>query len=133
MSDKDIRPGYRAMISGGMWALDQKEIENLIEVGQKALRKQNPGFLPADAEYLQQYTEICENFINARKSLRASTELLAELNKQFEDKISEKIKKLDVINPGIYMIEREEYEEYGRDWENRDEWECDGWMPSSIC
>ena len=130
MSDKDLRRGYRAMVSGGMSVMGDDEIDALIKTGQEIRKERDPTFLSIDAQYLQKYVDLSEGFILSRTSLRAATEALAELNKEFEGRVSKTALKTEVPNPGVYMAEQDEYEE--DEWENMEDYERDGWMPSDI-
>ena len=132
MSDAEMRKGYRAIISGGLSVMGDDEIVNLIKAGNEALKDRNPNMLlAADAEYLQKYVTISESFINSGISLRAAGEQLTELNTEYEGRISKVVQKTGVVNPGVYMADRADYET-DEEWDNADEYERDGWMPSDV-
>ena len=132
MSDVDMRKGYRAIISGGLTGMGDEEITNLVEAGIRVLKERNPDkILSADAEYLQKYVTISESFINSGISLRDAGEQLEALNTEYDGKISTTIKKAEVVNPGVYMADREDFEN-DDEWENMESYERDGWMPSDV-
>ncbi|MHA2135735.1 MAG: hypothetical protein ACW99J_17910 [Candidatus Thorarchaeota archaeon] len=130
MSDEDLRRGYRAMVSGGMSIMGDEQIDALIKTGQEVRKERDPNFLSADAQYLQEYVEISEGFILSRTSLRSAVDSLAELNKKFEGRVSKAAVKTSIPNPGVYMAEREDYDE--EDWDRMEDYERDGWMPSDV-
>ena len=130
MSDEDLRRGYRAMVSGGMAGLDDESITALVNTGHKIQQERDPAFLSEDAQYLQKYVEISEGFILSSTSLRGAEDALADLNKEYEGRVSKAALKIGIPNPGVYPPEREDYDE--DEWENLSDYERDGWMPSDI-
>lgn len=87
--------------------------------------------LSIDAEYLHQYIQISDKFIDSGISLRNANEQLTNLNLEFKDRISPKIFKSEVFSGPVWMLDREEFES-NEEFENCDPRERDGWMPSSI-
>lgn len=128
MSDQDMRKGYRAMVSGGLSAMGDDEIANLVKLGSETLAQRGSKELSPSAEYLQKYVGLCEEFIHSQSSLREVGDSIAKLNAEYDGRIPKHIMQHDVPNPGVYMCDREDYTD--EEWEEMDEYDRDGWMPS---
>ena len=132
MSDQDLRKGYRVMVSGGLYNMNDDEIEALVTIGSNILKER--GKLPPVAEYLQKYNEICEDYIMARNSHYVATEKLDSLNAEYTGKIDKSFLRVDIPAPYGARSYPEYWDEENFDPEAADEYnEMFGWMPSSIC
>jgi hypothetical protein len=120
------------MVSGGMAAMGDEEIETIIKTGEEVLADRDPNRLSTDASYLQQYTAICESYVMSNISHRDALVKLRDLNTEFEGRISAAAKKTNVPAPSgaRFYGDLDDEEE-----DDDDEWGYGrgGWMPSSIC
>jgi len=85
-----------------------------------------------DAQYLLKYIDISERFLNANVSLRDANGEVTKLNEEYGDKVSKGALKTEIDSGPVYMWDRSDCDS-DEEWENRDTYEADGWMPSSIC
>jgi hypothetical protein len=119
MSDEDLRKGYRALVSGGAFALGNEEITTV--EGVLAETQRGRGLSPSvdQVAYLQEFVKISEEYITV--GVRSggfptsrTNEKLEELNAKFPN-LPEGIRRTEIIAPNI---ESNLYDE--------------GWMSSSY-
>lgn len=127
MSELELRKGLRAMLSGGLEQMDTDELNKLMDASSKILVDRKVPDKSANVKYLEKWISITEMFLESRISLRTARDQLSQLNEEYEGRISPNIKKTEVIELGISVIDPD-----GEDAQYYDQYEMDGWMPSDV-
>lgn len=130
MSELELRKGLRAMFSGGLQQMDTEELNQLVKAGSKVLAERKAPDQSANIEYLEKWISLTEEFLYSDIHLREARSRLTKLNDEYKDRISPNVLKQDVISMGVDVVDWDELPEESRQY--YDEWEADGWMPSSV-
>jgi len=106
MADQEIRKGVRLLLAGGMPGLDSETLQRLKHTCEIEQRQRNPAALTAkDAEYLSNYIEICDGFLNETYDHDDATERLKMLNDYYtDDELAENVRKTEI--PGSDLANR---------------------------
>ena len=86
MADQEMRKGIRLLVSGGMAGLGSDTIQRLRKSCEFEQRQRSLSILTEkDAEYLANYVEVCDGFLNERYDHDDATSRLRMLNEHYSD------------------------------------------------
>lgn len=86
MADQEIRKGIRLLVSGGMPSLASDTIQRLKKACETEQRQRSlPVLTEKDAEYLANYVEVCDGYMEQAYDHDDATNRLKMLNECYSD------------------------------------------------